>query len=393
MRLFLMAPFAALGIAYMTGAFYFCQQERWARTPPDNELEAAPSRLQHPEATLEVIDSAFASNNFSPDVLNFVNRSLEQVPSFYQGPFLLASYHANRIEAPFRTRQGYEEALERYPANGRLHLSCAQWLLGTRLLYPGFQVEGSTEEVSRLAEEHLKEALRLEPDLTQAGLVLLQRHRMAPDRWSELVPDEIAARRELFRALARAGHPQEALELLREMIEQNPEPELFREAAAWALRWGDPALALESALQWQEAALNQSLPEYSRATLQLARAHLSRGEKEAAYQVFRQAFKEIEARSSASSPSGLQLLCGMAYEYMRHGQTVMAESLFAEANTLAPYHVPASLGLARTYRRAGDRDAAIKQYQNVLQLDPENSAAEKELAPLIIQRELEGAER
>jgi predicted TPR repeat methyltransferase len=71
----------------------------------------------------------------------------------------------------------------------------------------------------------------------------------------------------------------------------------------------------------------------------------------------------------------------------------MAESLFAEASDLAPYHVPASLGLARTYRRSGDRDAAIREYQKVLQFDPENTTAENELAPLIIQRELEADPR
>jgi pentatricopeptide repeat protein len=223
-------------------------------------------------------------------------------------------------------------------------------------------------------------------------LELLQKFRVAPERWVEIVPNELPERRLLFRALAQAGYPQDALTILRKMIEQNPEPDLFREASSWALRWGDPDLALESAKQWQQAASTESLTEFSRATLQLARTYLSRGEKEVAYQEFREAFKEIEARSAASSPAGLDLLCGMAYEYLRLNQTVMAESLFVEATDHAPYHAPASLGLARTYRRSGKRDAAIREYQKVLLLDPENTTAENELAPLIIQRELEGAE-
>ena len=60
----------------------------------------------------------------------------------------------------------------------------------------------------------------------------------------------------------------------------------------------------------------------------------------------------------------------MAYEYLGHGEAVLAESLFMEATTLAPNYAPASLGLARIFRRSGDEAAAIEQYQKGCALIP-----------------------
>ena len=178
------------------------------------------------------------------------------------------------------------------------------------------------------------------------------------------------------------------------MLERAPDPELNRQAATWALTWGDPALAIVSARHWQEGArTTDSLSDLGESTLLLAKAHLALGEKEAAYKVFREELKEIESRSAASAPAALELLCEMAYEYLRRNQWVMAESLFTEASTLAPYHAEALLGLARTYRRMGDRTAGIEHYQKYLQLEPTNSQAEKELAQLILERELSGENR
>lgn len=386
MRIIVLGVSTLLTLLYVRGAVYFYQQERWAQTP---ELAVVdPSALHHPEATLGMIHRAFGLNNFSDEVLACVDLSLQQIPSFYQPPFLLATYHASRVEEPERIRRGYEAALRRYGSNGRLHLAYAQWLLTSRRHVIGGGAGGS--DAVQLAEDHVKTALRFEPELTGAALGLLQNNGVPPERWSRLIPTTLPEQRQLVSALARAGHRTEALERLRNLLEENSEVGLLRDASQWALLWGDPELSLESARRWQEAASNQTLDELGRAALQVARVHLRRGETEAAYQAFRDALLEIQRRSSESSAAAMELLCGVAYEYLQGGHGVIAESLFGEAATLSPSYVPASLGLARTYRQSGDKAAAIEVYQKVLQLDPENTEAEKELAPLIMERELEG---
>ena len=103
-----------------------------------------------------------------------------------------------------------------------------------------------------------------------------------------------------------------------------------------------------------------------------------------AYQSFRETLKRIESSSGTSSKIGLELLCAMAYEYLGHGEAVLAESLFMEATTLAPNYAPASLGLARIFRRSGDEAAAIEQYQKVLRVDPSHPEAERELQQLLM---------
>ncbi len=208
------------------------------------------------------------------------------------------------------------------------------------------------------------------------------------------MPEQLTARQQLFLALARAGHRHEALRLLKTMIDRSPDPELHRQAAGWALTWGDPALAIDSARRWQEAVRPSGpLSDLGESTLLLAKAHLAHGERETAYRTFRDALKEIETRSAPSDPAALTLLCEMAYEYLRRNQLVMAESLFTEASKLAPYHAEALLGLARTYRRTGEAAAGIEQYQQYLRLEPNNSTAEKELAQLILERELSEGQR
>ena len=47
-------------------------------------------------------------------------------------------------------------------------------------------------------------------------------------------------------------------------------------------------------------------------------------------------------------------------------------------------HRRVALGLARTYRRAGDRKSAIEQYRRVLELDRRHTQAKKELRDLLV---------
>jgi Tfp pilus assembly protein PilF len=338
---------------------------------------------------MSVVRDAFAARNYSDEVLKYVTLSIEQAPSCYQPPFLLASYYANRIEEPDLTRRGFEAALRRYPFNGRLHLNYAQWLFTSSQNFIRLTTDGApTGRARQLAETHVEAALRLEPNLTRAALNLLENHRVLPERWSKLVPDTLSAQRQLFPVLARAGYRTEALELLRHLLQANQDIGLFREATNWALAWGDAELSLESARRWQEMASGRGLADFGQASLQVARVHLRVGDFEAAYQVTRSALQEIERRASESSTVALELLCGMANEFLRDGQPAMAESLFAEAITRSPRYAPACLGMARTYRRSGNPAAAMELYRKALQLDPKNTEAERELAQLIMEREL-----
>jgi Tfp pilus assembly protein PilF len=74
---------------------------------------------------------------------------------------------------------------------------------------------------------------------------------------------------------------------------------------------------------------------------------------------------------------------GMGYEYLRLGQTMLARSMFLKARSLAPYHAEAWLGLARTYRREGDRRSATEHYEKALALDGKDAVARRELQELL----------
>jgi tetratricopeptide (TPR) repeat protein len=213
-------------------------------------------------------------------------------------------------------------------------------------------------------------------------LDLLRRQGIAPERWAAILPDDTAPRTQLLTALFNEGHREEALGLLAGMLEEVTEPGFLRQASSWALRWGDPGLALDAARRWQEWERGQSgsVSREHEASLAMAKAYLELGETDTAYQTFRESLNGV----GPSSRSGLELLCAMGWEYLNRRQVVSAQSLFGEAATIAPRHVPALLGLARTYRWMGDEEEAIEQYKRVLRIDPKNVEAERELANLIL---------
>ena len=68
----------------------------------------------------------------------------------------------------------------------------------------------------------------------------------------------------------------------------------------------------------------------------------------------------------------------------------MAQSIYTEAAGYSPTYVPALIGLARTYRRAGDLGNAIMEYQKVLRVDPNNANAERELGQLVVRQKPRG---
>jgi tetratricopeptide (TPR) repeat protein len=388
MRILALLSYTLVAGLYAVGAFYFYNEEAAARSPETVDASSQ-QRLSHPEAAIGVVEQAFHDNNFSPAVLAILHASLLRVPSSYRPPYLLAAYHANRLEKPEEIRRAFEAALGRYPVNGRLRLAYAGWLFTYLSQAHATQLAG---EPSRMeAELQIAEALHREPELSGQGLEILRGHGVPAERWVELIPNTLPTRQQLVLVLASSGHRVEALKLLSEMLAgEETDAKFFEQAAGWALSWGDPALAIQLANRWQELELERgaSSGDSYRAALVMVKAHLELGEPDAAYETLRQALNRLESGSVSSRSARLELLCAMAYEYLRRGQAVLAESLFVEATTLTPSYAPASLGLARTYRQAGDWEAAMAQYQKVLRLDPDNEQAETELGQLVVQKAL-----
>lgn len=384
MRWFLTGIYTLVAVLYISGAFYFYTEDRSAWPPV--ESGAAPAhRVRHPEALLGSARDAMGLNDFSPPVRDIVLRSIGELPSFYQPPFLLAAYYANRLEEPEKTHRAFEAAVARFPTNGRLHLAYSRWLFKASSIPPtGTDGLSWMQELrpERLAERHMAKAIALEPNLARQGLDTLRRQRVPPERWAALLPDEETIRMQLLTALFNEGYREEALGLLRGMLTEVTGPDILSQASSWALRWGEPSLALEAAQRWLEWERTEgaTLSRIHEAGLAVARAHLELGETDAAYEAFRDALDEV----GPSSRAGLELLCSMGSEYLNKRQVVSALSLFGEAATLAPRHVPSLLGLARTYRWMGDEEQAIEEYKRVLRIEPDNAEAERELARLLL---------
>ena len=103
----------------------------------------------------------------------------------------------------------------------------------------------------------------------------------------------------------------------------------------------------------------------------------------AAYDAFSDTLGKVEERFGPDSRASLELLCAMGEEYSRRGSIVTAEALFQQAVSRRPSYVPGLLGLARTLRQAGADAEAVKRYEDVVRLEPENSSARQELAALL----------
>ncbi len=386
MRTLVASVSIVLAAIYAIGAVYFYFQERWARSPLEASARAL-SELHHPEATLGVVRLEASKRTPSHEQLPRLHQFLRQAPSFYQPPLFLAQYYANRVEQPAVVRKSFELALGRFPANGRLHASYAEWVLTARSDLAGWMAfansEGESTDPLVVAESHFRTAVQLEPVLTDRVLTALDRHHIPPRRWIDFVPNDDRGRHQLLAFLFRAGHDRQALVLLREILVTSQDLEFLRQATHWALQRGGARLGLEAALKWQKAERRNTGPNSFRWALPVSRAHFALGDPDAAYQTFRSAMKQIEQASGASSRASLELLCSMGNEYLNRGEIVLAESLFAEASALSPSYTPATLGLARISRRSGNDERAIAQYQKVLRVDPNNAEAERELARLV----------
>jgi len=370
MRVALLLVVLVAAIVYGVLAVDFWRHERSSQS-----LRAARAlpieELKHPEATLGLIRDALAQDNFSTHVGELVKLSREQIPAYYQPPALQALFHASRLEEPDSTRESFESAIERYPANGQLHLDYARWLL----IAPS-RMYGLTSP-SDAAVEQLRQGLVLEPTLTRDGLRLLAQYEVPPERWAEIIPRQTIARRALVAALVGAGHKKDGLVHLRALLHESSDPGWLRQVAELALTWGDPELALDAVRAWK-AGSTAGFEPYEPGLFE-ATAELRLGRLDAGYDTFRAALDEIGPATSA----GLKLLCGIAEEYIRLRQFVLAESLFMEAIGYSPSYPRALLGLARLHVRLGNEREAAAYYERVLAVDPSNERAKAELLSVL----------
>ncbi len=133
MRLALLFLLLAAGALYTGAAWHSYREEVSAReigtSPP-------PEGFTHPEANLRILRESFENNDYSDRLFAHLAGSLQQAPSFYQPPFLMASFYANRLERPDLARKSFEAAIARFPSNGRLHLTYTEWLLTPRATAP-----------------------------------------------------------------------------------------------------------------------------------------------------------------------------------------------------------------------------------------------------------------
>ena len=385
MRRLVAVLLAALAVLYGGVALHLFVQERWAVEIP-SALD--PDSVQNPEVALGLAQTRFEANRFREEELELVRRALRQAPSFYQPSFLLATFHASRLDKPEAVRAAYQAALARYPANGRLQLSYGTWLLESRASLDGWRSAsepGVLRDPLPEAEGRLRTAMELEPELSWTALRALARNRVPPSRWGALVPEHPRARAHLLDALFQAGELDSVWESLGEGLLSSRDPNVLRRIVHWGLEGERPEIALRAAESWKNL-VEQSRgdgPDLLEPVLWVSRAHLALGQEEAAYDALAGTLERVEAKFGATSRTSLELLCAMGEEYLRRGHVVTAEALFQQAVSRRSSYVPALLGLARSLRRAGDDLGAVNRYEEVLRIEPDNVPARRELTSLL----------
>jgi Tfp pilus assembly protein PilF len=385
MRLLLLSVFVAAGALYSSLAVRSYREERLARASSTPLPPSSPAAV-HPEASLRLVREAMERNDYSDDLLPHLESAFEQAPSFYQPPLLMAAFYANRLEKPDVIQRSFEVALARFPSNGRLHLTFAEWLLTPRatLPYRVYRDRGeSRSDVEKRAVDELVRATELEPDITRTALGLLVRFETPVSEWADRLPRTDSTRAMLLEALDRSPRDRDTRrKLLSDCLAEGSSPELFRSIDYYAERWNEPEIGLAAAEKWRQAALDRGLGgELARATVTLARHELERNDPDRAYRLLRETLANIEERNLPAD-SALDLLCSLGEIYLNHHLTGTAQGVFSEAVARSRDYVPAHLGLASTYRASGDLESARRELQQTLVLDPSNARALRQLDEL-----------
>ncbi len=385
MRLLVLSLFGLAGTLYSFAAFESYREEVRARgtgasfEPIKNEPSEPSEPSRHPEANLRRLRQAFASENYTDDLEPYLERALAQAPTFYQPPFLLAAFYANRLERPETIESGFEAALTRFPSNGRLHLTFAEWLLTPRATEPyrSYRADSGPDgdDARERAVRHVARATSLEPELTRQALALLLRFRFPMNTWADMLPYDETTRQLILQAADRAPRDRATRrQLLTSYLSDAVGGATLRTVAIFGRKWDEPQIVLAASKRWHRLALESGVGlELIPATLNLAREYLENAQPDRAYRVVRTALTVMEEGGFAEDSA--ELLVGTGDIYLDRGQVAMAQSLFTEAAALFPFHAPAYLGLAYAHQRAGDRDEAIRELRRVIELDPENKRA------------------
>ena len=321
MRLVLLSLAAALTFLYAAAAVGVYREETQARPGALRVVQPPGTAVpRHPETSLHYLRDAFASGNYSDELRGYLERAAREAPSFYQTPFLLAAFHANRLEQPEVTRASFEAALERFPENGRLHLTYAEWLLTprTRAPYRTYRDDAGPNELvaeRELALGHIRAATESEPALARAAVDTLIRFRIPLAAWAGVLPDGTRGHVLLAAAADTIENGHERRELIEMVLESSNELESFQYAASYpAARWGFPELALKAAEDWHAKA--QTLGRGDAIVLStsvLVGHHLDAHDTDRSHRLVRETLAVLEERELTEDAVRLLVTAGRIY--------------------------------------------------------------------------------
>jgi len=388
MRLLIYAFVGITALAYVSLAWEIFEQDRFARLETPLPTPRVP--FAHPESNLRHLRDAFTTGDFSNDLAPFLEAARRKAPASYQSWFLTASYHARRADEPTRTEMAYAAAVRRFPANGRLRLGLAEWLLSPRSSLPyrtHALAETETQRTNRhhRALNHLQRALQLEPELLRAGVHVLSRFNVPLAQWSQYLPDNEASKREILVVLNRPARVADRRSYLSSLMAQDPlSASLLKDVVSYSSRWGENTLWTQAAERWLELAEGEArATDLSQAAGLLAQSFVVRRRPHEALAALRRGMGSLESRE-LSRTLGVDLLTRVATLLHDHHEFDLAQGLFVEALELAPRDMRARVGLARIYFRRGERVDALRQLRQVLELDPDHVQAVELMARISV---------
>ncbi len=115
----------------------------------------------------------------------------------------------------------------------------------------------------------------------------------------------------------------------------------------------------------------------------MSRTYAELGDTEASDRVLEQTLARVEEKYGSSGRITLEFLCSLGDEYGRRQQWLSAESFYGQALSRNSAFVPALYGLAVARRRSGDREGAIKAFEDVLRVDATHQQARAHLKRLL----------
>jgi tetratricopeptide (TPR) repeat protein len=203
----------------------------------------------------------------------------------------------------------------------------------------------------------------LEAALANAIRLLEREPALAAEQAEEIlkvVPDSLSALYLLARARARAGRGDEAIALLRRVVERQPaHPEAWRVLADHLHAVGDAAGADEAYLRHVRASTKN--PGLQQAAVAMVRNDIPRAE----------ALLKAHLMRAPTDVPAIRMLAELA---MRCGRNEDAEHLFERCLELAPGFAPARYGYAILLHRRNDPARALVEVERLLAAEPKNPA-------------------